>query len=196
MMKVPAEYLEEMIRLLHEVRITTGSGGHQGYDAGIERIVEMLCQCRINRQSVFFCGNGGSAGIAQHMTADYMKNGGIRAHSLYEQATLTCISNDYTYEAVFSKQLELLASKGDLLVAISSSGESENIINAIRTMRMLDGIVITLTGFRENNRISMMGDVNIYVPKQHYGMVESIHNMLLQHIVDIIVDRTPAEING
>lgn len=195
-MKAPNDYLDEFVRLLHNVRITTASGGQPGYDAGMERIVEMFWQCRENRRSVFFCGNGGSAGIAQHMTADYMKNGGIRAHSLYEQTTLTCISNDYTYEAVFSKQLELMAGRGDLLVAISSSGESENIVNAIQTMRMLDGTVITLTGFQEKNRISTMGDVNFYVPKRHYGMVESIHNMLLQQIVDIIVDRTSVEING
>lgn len=192
-MKAPSDYLDEFVRLLYDVRIMMADGGQLGYDAGMERIVEMLWQCRESRQSVFFCGNGGSAGIAQHMTADYMKNGGIRAHSLYEQATLTCISNDYTYEAVFSKQLELMADKGDLLIAISSSGESENIVNAIRTMRMLDGTVITLTGFQENNRISMMGDMNLYVPKRHYGMVESIHNMLLQEVVDIIVERTSAE---
>lgn len=195
-MIAPGEYLDEMVRLLYEVCITTENGGHLGYDAGIERIVEMFWQCKINRQSVFFCGNGGSAGIAQHMTADYMKNGGVRAHSLYEQATLTCISNDYTYEAVFSKQLELMACKGDILVAISSSGESENILSAIRAMRILGGKVITLTGFQENNRIRGRGDVNIYVPKSHYGMVESIHNMLLQQVVDIIVDKTPVEMRG
>lgn len=194
-MKVPNKYLDEIVRLLYDVRITAG-GEQMGYDEGIERIVDMLWKCRANRQSTFFCGNGGSAGIAQHMTADYMKNGGIRTYSLYEQTALTCISNDYTYEAVFSKQLELMACKGDILVAISSSGESENIVNAIRTMRLLGGVVITLTGFRENNRVCTMGDVNIYVPKKHYGMVESIHNMLLQQIVDIIVDRTPVEMSG
>lgn len=192
-MKAPDEYLNEMVRQLYDVRITTGSGEWLEFATGIERIVEILWQCRVKRESVFFCGNGGSAGIAQHMTADYMKNGGIRVHSLYEQTTLTCISNDYTYEAVFSKQLELMACKGDLLVAISSSGESENIVNAIQTMRVLGGTVVTLTGFQENNRIRSMGDVNIYVPKPHYGMVESIHNMLLQLIVDIIVDRTSKE---
>ncbi len=192
-MKMPSEYLQEIIRLLYEVHITTGSGRQLGYDEGIGHIVDLLWECRKRRRHVFFCGNGGSAGIAQHMTADYMKNGGIRTYSLYEQAALTCVSNDYTYEAVFSKQLEWLAEKGDVLVAISSSGESRNIVNAIRTMRAAGGAAVTLTGFREDNRIRGMGDVNLYVPAPHYGMVESVHNLLLQQIADILMDKNTEE---
>jgi len=188
-MSTPGEYLKEISCLLQKVSITTAEGEHLSYDAGIEKIVEMFTQCKRERRGVFFCGNGGSAGIAQHMTADYMKNGGIQTHSLYEPTTLTCISNDFTYESVFSRQLELMVHRGDMLIAISSSGESENILNAIQMMRVLEGNVITLTGFREHNRIRSKGDMNIYVPKEHYGMVESIHNLLLQQIVDIIAEK-------
>lgn len=81
-----------------------------------------------------------------------------------------------------------MAKEGELLVAISSSGESENIVKGIEAIRKINGKVITLTGFDENNRIRKMGDINIYVPKKHYGIVESIHTIILQQIVDHIVE--------
>lgn len=192
-MSTPDEYLKEMVGLLYKICITTADGKCMDYNTGIDKVVEMFMQCRRKRQGVFFCGNGGSAGIAQHMTADYMKNGGIQTYSLYEQTTLTCISNDFTYESVFSRQLELMGHRGDMLIAISSSGESKNILNAIQMMRTFEGKVITLTGFQENNRIRSKGDINIYVQKDRYGMVESIHNLLLQQIIDSIVEKTVGE---
>lgn len=157
------------------------------YTEGIEELVRVFLKYKQDRKGVYFCGNGGSAGIAQHMTADFMKNGGLLAHSLYEQTVLTCLSNDFSYDSVFCKQLELIAKPGELLVAISSSGESENILMAIETIRQLRGQVITLTGFQPDNRVRSRGDINIYVPLAQYGIVESIHNLILQQIVDSIV---------
>ena len=90
---------------------------------------------------------------------------------------------------MFSKPLDFLLKESDLLVAISSSGKSKNIINAIKTAQRKKAFVITLTGFDENNIIKQMGDVNIYVPNHKYGIVESIHNLILQQIVDTIMER-------
>lgn len=181
-------YIEELKRTLDGVEITSKHQTGMDYTEGICMVVDVFRFCREDGKGVYFCGNGGSAGIAQHMTADYMKNGGILTHSLYGQTMLTCLSNDLSYEYVFSKQLELMARDGELLVAISSSGESENIIKAIEAIRKCSGKVITLTGFKKDNRIRRMGDWNIYVPKEHYGMVESIHNIVLQQVVDQIVE--------
>lgn len=181
-------YIEELEEALEQVEIAAGNTVCENYTTGIQELVRVFMSYKNRRKGVYLCGNGGSAGIAQHMTADFLKNGGIFTHSLYEQAALTCIANDLSYEYVFSKQLELMAKEGELLVAISSSGESENIIKAIQTIRKYHGMVITLTGFKRDNRIRRMGDWNIYVPKEHYGMVESIHNIILQQIVDKIVE--------
>lgn len=180
-------YIEQLKDALDKVEITSESAIKLTYEDGINDLVKVFKAYKTSRRGVYFCGNGGSAGIAQHMTADYLKNGGIFTQSLFGQATLTCLSNDLSYEYVFSKQLELMAKEGELLVALSSSGESENIVKAIRTIRKFDGAVITLTGFKENNRIRGMGDWNIYVPTEYYGIVESIHNIVLQQIVDEIV---------
>lgn len=165
-------------------------------EEGMEEIIECFMSAKQNQKQVFFIGNGGSAGIAGHMTADFIKNGGMRVQSLYQVALVTCIGNDYGYEHIFSKPLELLAQKEDILVAISSSGNSKNIINAIEVVRNVGGKVITLSGFNENNSIRKLGDYNIYIPINHYGIVESIHNLLLQQVVDTILERDGAGLSS
>ena len=180
-------YINELIMLIESIEITV-NGKSKLYDEGINEILVLLRDCKKNRNALYIIGNGGSAGIAQHMTADFLKNGGLRTYSMYGQPTITCVSNDLSYEYVFCKQLELLANEGDYLIAISSSGESENIIKAIETMKCLGGRVITLSGFEPNNRLRTLGEINLYVPAKHYGMVESIHNLVLQQLVDAIVE--------
>ena len=181
-------YLEKIKELLDMIQITDISCKSYNYNTGLNEIVGMIYECKKNKRMLYICGNGGSAGIAQHMTADYFKNGGLRTYNMFGGATITCLSNDLAYEDVFSKQLELLVNKDDLLIAISSSGESNNIVKAIETMRNYKGRIITLTGFDIHNREKKMGDYNIYIPIKHYGMVESIHNLILQQIVDIIIE--------
>ncbi len=154
------------------------------YEILIETLVSVFQKAKINHKQIFFIGNGGSAGIAEHMTTDFMKNGKIHARSMFSSTVLTCFGNDYRYEEIFSKQLELLAEKEDILVAISSSGNSANIINAIKTMKKKNGIIITFTGFKDDNSVKQLGDYNIYVPIEEYGIVETTHQAILQHIID------------
>lgn len=156
----------------------------EDYEVLIETLVSVFQKAKINHKQIFFIGNGGSAGIAEHMTTDFIKNGKIHARSMFSATVLTCLGNDYGYEKIFSKQLELLAEKEDILVAISSSGNSANIINAIKVMKKKNGIIITFTGFRDDNNIKQLGDYNIYVPIEEYGIVETTHQAILQHIID------------
>ena len=181
------EYLKELFDSLEEARVSIGR--EYFYENVIDEIVDYFTRCKKSGNQLFFVGNGGSSAIASHMTADYMKNGGMNTYSLYDNAVTTCMGNDYGYEYVFSKPLDFLLKESDLLVAISSSGKSKNIINAIKTAQRKKAFVITLTGFDENNIIKQMGDVNIYVPNHKYGIVESIHNLILQQIVDTIMER-------
>lgn len=167
----------------------TCSGSEMNYADGVKALVDGFTEKKKNGFKVFFVGNGGSAAIASHMTADFMKNGGLVTCSLYDTAVTTCMGNDYGYQDIFSRPLEFLASKGDLLVAISSSGKSPNIINAINAAKKKNADVYTLTGFSSDNPVRGMGDINVYVPIEKYGIVESIHNMILQEIVDVIMER-------
>lgn len=156
------------------------------WDQAIGRLIRMFLEARENGKSLYFIGNGGSAGIAVHMAADFQKTGNFRTRTFYDPSLITCMANDYGFEHVFSKPLELYAQPGDVLVAISSSGNSINIINAAETAKKCHCKVITLTGFSADNKLYGMGDLNIHVPSFAYGIVESIHNLMLQQVMDEI----------
>ena len=152
-------------------------------------LVDTFTRCKKRQAQLFFIGNGGSSAIASHMTADFMKNGGMKTYSLYDNAVTTCMGNDYGYEHIFSKPMEFLIREGDLVVVISSSGNSLNVINAIEIAKKNKAAVMTFTGFDSDNKAKQMGDINVYVPCKKYGIVESIHNLILQQIVDLIMER-------
>ncbi|MBE6091606.1 MAG: SIS domain-containing protein [Selenomonas ruminantium] len=159
------------------------------YNDGLEVLINKIRDCKAMNARLFFIGNGGSAAIASHMTADFLKNGGMQTCSLYDRAVMTCIGNDYGYEHIFAKPLSKLGRSGDLLVAISSSGNSPNIVRAIETAREKEIFVITFTGFKPDNKARQLGNINVYVPCEEYGKVESIHQLILQQIVDMILER-------
>ena len=126
-------YLDKLIKYLKATKIYyEGNLDCEDYEKGMHGIIEIFSAVKEEGKQVFFIGNGGSSAIASHMTADFMKNGGMKTYSLYDNSVTTCMGNDYGYEYIFSHPLEFLGSEGDLLVAISSSGNSANIVNAIR----------------------------------------------------------------
>lgn len=185
------EYTKNLITSINNT-VYTVKGSQREYilfDEGIDICVDMFYKHKKMESRLFFIGNGGSAAIASHMTADFLKNGAMNICSLCDSAVITCMGNDYGYEFVFSQQLATLAKESDLLIAISSSGKSQNIVNAVEVAKNKNLEVITLTGFDSNNPIRQMGDINIYVPCSKYGIVESIHNHILQEIVDLVAER-------
>lgn len=184
------EYIDNLIRNINSTEIVLNdTNSHENYLKSFTTLLYEFIKHKEQKSQLFFIGNGGSSAIASHMTADFMKNGGMRTYSLYDNAMMTCMGNDYGYEYIFSKPLEYLLRPDDLLVAISSSGNSQNIIKAIETARRKRARIITFTGFKPDNKVKLMGDINVYVPCEKYGMVESIHNLILQQIVDEIMER-------
>lgn len=163
------------------------------WDEAVENLVREMFAVRGRGGTVYFVGNGGSAGIAAHMSADFQKAGGFKTMNFYDPALITCMANDYGYEQVFSKPLDLFAKEGDALVAISSSGNSINVVNAAEMAKAHRCRVITLTGFSPDNRLRGQGDVSVYIPSFSYGIVESLHNMLLQQVIDVIQERDRKE---
>ncbi|MCB9233632.1 MAG: SIS domain-containing protein [Bacteroidia bacterium] len=133
---------------------------------------------------VFFVGNGGSSAICSHMAEDYTKCGGIPSFSFSDPALITCFANDYGYEHALENWLRFFFEPGDLLVAISSSGESKNILNAVAEARRKEGKVLTCSGFKPGNTLSTLGDVNIITPTENYGVVECFHQVALHIILD------------
>ena len=134
--------------------------------------------------NIFVIGNGGSAGIASHFCTDLLKTLELPASTLTDSNSLTCFGNDHGYENVFSSPLRVRMTSKDLLVAISSSGQSENILNACRTAKEKGGRVITLSGFSSENPLRTMGNLNFWIDVKDYGLVETAHFFLLHTIID------------
>jgi len=137
---------------------------------------------------IFFIGNGGSNSICSHMMEDYMKAGGKKTFAFSDPPLITCFANDYGYENAFQKWIEFNFEKGDMLIAISSSGESKNIINAAYQAKKLGGKIISLSGFSADNSLSKTGDINFVTPTRNYGIVECFHQVILHIILDKMVD--------
>lgn len=143
-----------------------------------------LMQTQEKNGTVFVVGNGGSAGIASHFAIDLLNALKIPAQTLYDSNVMTCISNDFGYEQVFSRPLDLLLRPNDLLVCISSSGNSQNILNAAAIAKTKNIPIITLSGFEPHNPLRAQGDLNLYLPVIDYGLVEMGHFFLLHTIID------------
>ena len=134
------------------------------------------------QQRIYLIGNGGSAAIAAHIANDLVK-AGWSAFSLTDGPTLTCLANDFGYERCYEQQLMSHMRVNDCLIAISSSGKSQNIINAVSRVSEIASAVVTLTGFDPDNTLRQWGDHNYYVPSQNYGVVETAHLAILHSIV-------------
>lgn len=154
-----------------------------------EEAFQMACQMLVNTPSqngiIYVIGNGGSAGIASHFSTDLMKTLQIPSQTLYDSNLMTCLSNDCGYENVFSYPLEKLLRPNDLLVAISSSGKSPNILEAVKMALSRNVSVITLSGFLESNPLRKMGHLNFWINRSDYGLVETSHFFLLHTIIDL-----------
>ncbi len=179
-------YFNDTIKLMGMISATIGHTPGE-LSQGIEAACQMLKTVASEKKKVIFIGNGGSAAIASHMAIDFWKNGGIKAIAFNDSSLLTCLSNDYGYEHVFAKPIETFAERGDLLIAISSSGNSLNIINGVKAARAKGLKVITLSGFKPDNRLSTLGDINFFVPSQEYGPVEVLHQFICHYMLDILL---------
>lgn len=136
---------------------------------------------------VILVGNGGSASIASHVSIDFTKAANIRSINFNEASLLTCFANDYGYENWASNALNFYADSNDVVILISSSGQSKNIINAADKAKKIGLSVITLSGFLENNPLRKMGDINLWVNSSEYNIVESVHQIWLLSIVDYLI---------
>ncbi|GHC06811.1 SIS domain-containing protein [Cerasicoccus arenae] len=135
----------------------------------------------------YLVGNGASASFANHMALDWTKNGGVPSHAFSDSSLLTAMGNDLGYEEAFSAPLSWYAKSGDLLITISSSGNSPNIIRTIDTARKKGMGVITLSGLRPDNQSRQLGDLNLYTGAKTYGVVECAHQILLHAWLDLFI---------
>jgi D-sedoheptulose 7-phosphate isomerase len=150
------------------------------------KVVKILIEIKKNKKKVILVGNGGSAAIASHVSVDLTKICKIRAVNFNEADLLTCFSNDYGYDNWIQKALYFYADSGDLLICISSSGESKNIINAANFAKKMGCKVITLTGFNRKNKVKKIGQINLWLNSKNYNLIEMTHHIWLLSFVDFI----------
>ena len=143
-----------------------------------------------NKKKILIFGNGGSAAIASHFSIDLTKNAKIRCTNYNESDLITCFSNDFGYERWVEMAIKYYGNKGDVLIVISSSGKSKNMINAcIAARKKKFSKIITLTGHLVNNPVKKLGDINLWVNSKAYNYIENIHQFWLLSVVDLIIGK-------
>tara|TARA_B100001093_G_C26802495_1_gene1004049 strand:- start:1387 stop:1938 length:552 start_codon:yes stop_codon:yes gene_type:complete len=156
----------------------------------LEKISKSLMSTNKRNKKVIIFGNGGSAAISSHVSVDLTKNAGIRSINFNEADLLTCFSNDYGYKKVFSKSLEFYADKGDVVIIISASGRSKNLLEAAKICKKKKILLYTLTGMSKSNPLKKLGDINLWVNSKAYNIIENVHQIWLLSITDRIIGKT------
>ncbi|QWE31051.1 SIS domain-containing protein [Polynucleobacter sp. Adler-ghost] len=183
-------YFSYLNRVLNEIDLVS-----------VEKFVEYVLSARANNKTIFFIGNGGSASTASHFANDFSIGVNnfkppLKALCLADNvAIVTAIANDYGYDEIFSRQLKILGQPGDILVGISASGNSKNIINAIEVAGDMGLMTVGITGF-DGGAMKSKVDLNIHVPSgnKEYGPVEDAH-MILDHLIgSYLMRRTQEEL--
>lgn len=178
-------YFGSLHSIASSMQATDKGGKALPFDEAGLRVKDLAQNAHKAGKRIIFIGNGGSCGISSHMAIDYAKNGKMRTLTFNDGASLTCLANDLGYEAVFRYQIEMHAAEGDVLVAISSSGKSANILGAVNAARAKGCAIVALSGFLPDNPLRSLGDINIYVPSDNYGYVELLHLTFLHAVLDI-----------
>jgi D-sedoheptulose 7-phosphate isomerase len=167
----------------------------------LERIVTALEECLHRGHKVLACGNGGSAAQAQHLAAELVgrfleERRALPAIALSaDTATLTALANDYGYERVFARQVEALARPGDLLFAISTSGNSPNVVLAARTARALGCAVVAFTGAR-GGELAPLADLLLQAPSTVVARIQEIHALCVHITIDSFDARLRSRTGG
>lgn len=183
-----ANYLTQYTQATHGAlgltEVTTRDGQRLSPDAGLEQTTALTKRVLLGGGTLYFCGNGASSAMAGHMALDWLKAGQAKALSFNDPTVLTALANDTGYENVFSLPLSRLGSPADLLVTISSSGNSPNVLAGINEARKIGMSVVTFSGLKPDNKSRKLGDLNFYVPCHTYGIAECSHQVLLHAWLD------------
>jgi D-sedoheptulose 7-phosphate isomerase len=172
-------YLKDLSKILENLPIEP-----------LEEILALLKKARLEGRTIFVFGNGGSASTASHMVCDLAKNTrqselpGVRVIGLNDNIpTMTAYANDEGYDRIFSEPLRALVRKGDLVIALSGSGNSPNVLEGLRTAREAGALTIGLTGFEGGNLIDLV-DICLVVPSNSMERIEDLH-LIINHMLTV-----------
>lgn len=172
--------------ILENTICTNAEGEIENIEDSLTHLTKLMIKNKEEGNSIYIIGNGGSAAVASHALTDFINACHLRAYTLHESSLITCMANDFGYEESYKLILKSVFRKGDILIAISSSGNSPNIHHAVETAKSMGGIVVTLSGFDEGNKLNKLGYLNFWLNSHDYGLVEIGHLFLLHNIADRI----------
>ncbi len=156
-------------------------------EEGFNETEKLLINIRKQNKTVWWIGNGGSAAVCSHLSQDMLNKLNIRSMTLNDVSLLTCMANDFGYTNVYLRPLNNLVQDGDLLIAISSSGKSKNILACAELAHKRNMKLITLSGFEPDNLLlQIKADVSFYLASKLYGHVEVGHEALLHAVIETI----------
>ncbi|KAB8036818.1 SIS domain-containing protein [Silvanigrella paludirubra] len=182
----PSEWMNCLSTVLNKVE-TKIEGNISSFDESYLYCLNLFEKVKASGNRVWWVGNGGSAAMCSHLSQDLMNKLKIKSLFLNDPALITCMANDFGYENVYSKPLNLMAEPNDILIAISSSGNSQNILSCVQLAKSKDMKVISLSGFSNENKLwNTYSDISFYLNSQLYGIVEVGHEALIHAIIETI----------
>lgn len=187
------EYLQSLSGTLGNVKVSDRQENPLPLETAVSQAVEFIISLAAHSGKVMLIGNGGSAALVSHMQNDLCASVGVRALVFNEASLLTALTNDHGYAAAFKRLVELWTDAGDLLIAVSSSGKSENILQAVQAATERGAQVITFSGFQPSNPLRSLGDLNFYIDSDSYGFVECSHMSLMHALTDLATASRLAE---
>ena len=187
--------VDEIAKFLLSPSASGGDTQPLDIDTAFNRWTDWTVRIREQKRTIFLIGNGASASMASHVAADLAKNAHVHTEVFTDLALITAIANDLSFQEIFSEPLKRRLVPGDMLVAISSSGRSPNILQAVHTTKSLGGKVVTLSAMQQDNPLRSLGDLNFHIPAPSYGMAETCHAAILHYWIDrtILADRMKKE---
>lgn len=180
--KTMMAFLGTLSDLMSKVEVTDGLGSSISVEDGADRVTQMIVDAKLSSGKVMLGGNGGSAAIVSHAQNDLSEAANVRAMVFTEEPVLTARANDHGYASVFERPIDLWAEPGDVMMTVSSSGKSENIIRALEAAKKSGCRLVTFSGFDPANPSRALGDVNFYVPSSVYAYVETAHMALIHYL--------------
>jgi len=178
--------IDKLNSIMYKLSFLGCDGAEYSVDEGFRVWKDLTIEIKNKERSIYLIGNGASASMASHFAADLAKNAHLHTEVFSDLSLITAISNDMGYERVFAEPLGRRAKKGDMLVAISSSGKSKNILCTTEVAQRMGLKVITLTAMSPENPLRTKGFLNAYVPAERYGYAETCHAAILHHWMDMV----------
>lgn len=151
---------------------------------------DLCLEVKQRDRKLMFAGNGASASIASHAAVDFTKQAKVRATAFNDHNLITALSNDYGYENWVAAAVQAYGKPGDVVVLISSSGQSQNIVNSAVSAKKLGLKIVTFTGFQRDNQLQKLGDINFWIESKAYNIIESVHGIWVLSVVDLIIGRS------